>query len=62
MKKQVNRHIKQVIKIATRYFYQVIKYLKFDPCGNVSDCKNVSDCRSRCRELDPSLVPYFSRD
>ena len=35
------------------------------PCsivGNMSDCRYVSYGRSRCREYDPSPVPYFSGD
>ena len=30
--------------------------------GNVSGYGCVSDCRSRGRELDPGLVPYFRGD
>ena len=30
--------------------------------GNVSGYKCVSDCRSRVREFDPGLVPYFRGD
>ena len=30
--------------------------------GNVSGYRCVSDCRSRGREFDPGLVPYFRGD
>ena len=30
--------------------------------GNMSGYRCVSDCRSRCREFDPGLVPYFCGD
>ena len=30
--------------------------------GNVSGNRCVSDCRSRGREFDPGLVPYFRGD
>ena len=30
--------------------------------GNVSGYRFVSDCRSRGREFDPGLVPYFHGD
>ena len=35
------------------------------PCSavrNMSGCRYVSDCRSRGREFDPHLVPYFNGD
>ena len=30
--------------------------------GNVSGYRCMSDCRSRAREFDPGLVPYFRGD
>ena len=30
--------------------------------GNVSGYRCVSDCRSRGREFDPGLIPYFHGD
>ena len=58
------------VGVRGQYLGQLLKfkkcrYLNAGPrraVGNVSGYRCVSDCRSRGREFDPGLVPYFRGD
>ena len=45
-----------------RHFLDKIKTGPRSAVGNVSGYRCVSDCRSRGREFDPGMVPYFYGD
>ena len=48
--------------IQTAEMHQLMMFQHYSAVGNVSGYRCVSDCRSRGREFDPGLVPYFRGD
>ena len=46
-------------KTATDFMYLIKLTGPRSPVGNVSGNRCETDCRSRGREFDPGLVPYF---